>query len=80
MDNSDLNNLEYMFAFLKEVLRIMPPILIVMFRIAKEDHFLTDKIKIKKGNLVTSSMLSVMNNPKYFENPDKFYPERFFEN
>jgi len=71
-----LATLKYTDAFFNEILRIAPPVPGIFFREAIEDHELLG-IKIKKGTLVTTSLPMIHNNPKNFEDPEKFNPDRW---
>jgi len=73
-----VNKLEYFDAFVKEVLRVSPPVPGVFFREALDDNFLGD-IKIKKGTLVTLCLPMIHNNPRVYEDPEKFKPERWLD-
>jgi len=74
----NLAKMEYLEAFLKEVLRVASPFQGVMLREAVQDHNIMD-IKVKKGTIVTISGTMNHFNPNNFENPDKFNPERWLE-
>lgn len=74
----DLNQMEMMHAVLKEALRFYTPAPTVFPRLAETDHDLGG-IKIKKGSSVRPTPIFNYSNPKYFEEPEKFYPERWLE-
>ena len=61
---------------IKETLRIHSPVPDPFSRVSLEDHNIFD-IKIKKGELVNVSFYSQMINPKNFENPLQFNPDRW---
>jgi len=73
---NEVNKMEFMSAFMKEVLRFHAPLKDTFYREAIEDHYLGD-VKVKKGTLVMPP--SIMNdfNPNYYDEPEKFYVERW---
>jgi len=71
-----LNQMNYLHAIFKEVLRFYIPVLGVFPRIAEIDHEL-DGIKIKKGMSVTINPLYNYFNEQYFQGPQSFKPERW---
>lgn len=75
-DYDSLTSLEYLDAFLCEVMRIQPPVLRVE-RIASEDHTFTSGVKVEKGTYVQVPIYSVHHNEEYFDEPEVFRPERF---
>jgi len=62
-----------------EALRMLPPVS-VDFRIAQRDDVLPSGFIVKAGTRVGISNISIGRNPKYFEDPDAFKPERWFLN
>jgi len=73
---SELQKMEYLDAFLKEMLRLSSPTPGLLMREAVDDHEVGG-IKVKKGTLANIGTTMNCSNPKYFEDPDKFEPERF---
>lgn len=72
-----LTTCKYLDAVVSEVLRILPPIFHTD-RVANEDYFLEKyKIHIPKGEVIYMNWYGVMNNSEFWENPEKFDPERF---
>jgi len=71
-----LNQMDYLHAIFKEVLRFYIPVPGVFPRIAETDHEL-DGIKIKKGMSVTINPLYNYFNEQYFQEPESFKPERW---
>ena len=71
-----VNGLELVHAFLRESLRLFPPVTIVSNRIALKDHYLDD-IFIPKGT--TMSVLLVANNynPAIYKDVEEFNPYRW---
>jgi len=72
----DLNKMEYTTAVLKESLRMWTPAPLVFMRQSLRDHTL-EGVPIKKGDLVNVSFISNFYDPKYFEDPETFNPDRW---
>ena len=72
----ELNQMDYMQCVLKETLRLYSPAPIIFPRLAQIDHTIGD-LQIKKGSSVRPTPLYNYSNPKYFEEPEKFKPERW---
>ena len=68
--------MEFFDAFMKETLRMYSPNPGSFPRRAMEDHTIGD-IKIRKGDLVVANAFYNWFNTKYFDEPTKFYPERW---
>jgi len=75
---SEIQKMEYLEAFLKELLRVASPVPGLLLREAVDDHEI-GSIKVKKGTLVNIGTIINNSNPKYFDNPEKFEPERFLD-
>eukprot|EP00330_Aristerostoma_sp_ATCC50986_P011610 CAMPEP_0114582006 /NCGR_PEP_ID=MMETSP0125-20121206/6046_1 /TAXON_ID=485358 ORGANISM="Aristerostoma sp., Strain ATCC 50986" /NCGR_SAMPLE_ID=MMETSP0125 /ASSEMBLY_ACC=CAM_ASM_000245 /LENGTH=125 /DNA_ID=CAMNT_0001774645 /DNA_START=99 /DNA_END=476 /DNA_ORIENTATION=+ len=73
-----LNKMEYLHAVIKETLRLASPAVMLFTRKIEEDIELED-VLIKKGMLTNVCMIANQFNPKYYENPEEFRPERWFE-
>lgn len=71
-----LNQMDFMTAFIKETLRLEPPLLGILDREATKNHTLGD-LKIRKGTAVNIGVLLNNFNPIYHDDPDVFYPERW---
>jgi len=74
----NLNQMELMHAILKETLRLYTPAPTIFPRVAQVDHELMG-LKIKKGMLVRPTPIYNYSNAKYFDQPLKFKPERWFD-
>lgn len=71
----ELREMTYLSQVVDETLRLYPPAWYVE-REALEDDVIND-IPIEKGLIIASSIYSLHRNPKYWENPDTFDPDRF---
>jgi len=78
MTNEILNKLDVTQLVIKETLRLHNPATNLMPREVIKSHKLGN-INLKCGDLVGIHMNVNFSNPKYFENPEKFQPERFVE-
>jgi len=74
-----LGKLEYMNAFLKEVLRVSSPSQEMFLREAIRDHKLGN-VNIKKGTLLNVSLAAQCHNPSNFVEPEVFDPKRWMGN
>ncbi|ESK83213.1 cytochrome p450 [Moniliophthora roreri MCA 2997] len=74
---ADMENLPYMRAVVKEVLRWRPPAPIGVFHSSLEDD-VYEGYHIPKGSWIISNILAMNHDPAtYGEDPDVFRPERF---
>lgn len=62
--------------FLKECLRMWPPAVGILTRMTTKDVQL-GPYTVKKGNLVGANLIGLMNNPKYYDKPEQFNPDRW---
>ncbi|CAL8086120.1 unnamed protein product [Orchesella dallaii] len=77
IDYDELNKLPYLDMFLSEVHRKFPPLGRLERKCVKEYHDPESGLRVPKDGLVVAPLLSLHNDPQYFEHPDKFYPEHF---
>jgi len=71
--------LDYTVSFLKEVLRVFPPLVEPFFRMANQDVRIQDESAsyfIPKGTLIRIPIYSVHMNPQIWSNPSVFNPDR----
>uniref|UniRef100_A0ACD5ZNR2 Uncharacterized protein n=1 Tax=Avena sativa TaxID=4498 RepID=A0ACD5ZNR2_AVESA len=76
--NSDLPELCYMRMVIKEVLRLHPPAALIP-RLTREDCTVMGYDMLKDTN-VFINIFAVSRDPRYWENPEDFNPERFENN
>lgn len=70
-----LQNMPYTNAVLNESMRLFPPAWITDRQNVEDDNL--GQFNIKKGTLIGVSFYELHRNPKYWENPEEFNPERF---
>ena len=70
-----LQKMTYINAVLNESMRLYPPAWITDRQNVSDDTI--DSYHIKKETLIGVSFYELHRNPKYWENPDEFNPERF---
>nr|ANC33512.1 TXS-like protein [Hypericum perforatum] len=78
MNESDLPNLPYLRAVVKEALRLFPPVPLLL------PHFSTDACTvggydIPKGTMLLVNVWAMHRDPKLWDEPTEFRPERFVE-
>ncbi|XP_003741296.1 probable cytochrome P450 49a1 [Galendromus occidentalis] len=73
----DLNDIPYIKACLKESLRLFPSITGVYRKFDKDVVF--SGYNVPKGTVVFADFYITGRNPKYFEEPEKFKPERWLK-
>lgn len=73
-----LLKMEYLNAFIKEVLRCYGPATGLFPRMITEDTEIGG-IKFHRGSAINASLLGAAWNPKYFAEPEVFRPERWLE-
>ena len=71
----DLPNLPYLEMVVKESLRLLPSVW-AYARQAQRD-LVIEGYEIKKGQTITISHIAMGRNPKYYDNPMEFRPERW---
>ncbi|KAK7327809.1 hypothetical protein VNO77_21900 [Canavalia gladiata] len=78
VEESDIQNLPYIRAIIKEAFRLHPPLPVVKRKCVAE--CVIDNYVIPEGALVLFNVWAVGRDPKYWDNPSEFRPERFLEN
>ncbi|XP_029173037.1 cytochrome P450 9e2-like [Nylanderia fulva] len=79
-----LSGMQYLDAVVNEALRLWPPA-IFSDRICMQDFELPPALPgdkpfvVKKGSIVWFPIFGFHRDPKYFEKPNEFYPERFLD-
>jgi cytochrome P450 len=71
----DLPNLPYLEMVVKESLRLLPSVW-AYARQAQRD-LVIEGYPIKKGQTITISHIAMGRNPKYYDDPERFHPERW---
>ena len=71
--------MKYINAIIKESLRIHPPLPVITFRKLERPVKVGSHI-LPKNALCTASAWQIHHNPKYWENPKQYNPERFLTN
>lgn len=77
VDESDVQNLPYIRAIVKETFRLHPPLPVVKRKCVAE--CVIDGYVIPEGALILFNVWAVGRDPKYWERPLEFRPERFLE-
>jgi len=72
-----VKSIKYLDCVLKEGLRLHPPVPIFA-RAAEEDIVIGNNV-VPKGTDLNISVYDLHRNPMYWDNPDEFIPERFFD-
>ena len=78
-----INKIPYLDAFMKEVLRMYPPVGLIFREVAKneifEDTSTNCDVTIPKGTLIGIPIHLLHRHPKYWDQPDTFLPERWLK-
>lgn len=77
VDESDIKNLIYLQAVIKETMRLYPPSSIVGLRSAVEDCTLSSGYKVTAGTRLMVNAWKIHRDQRVWPDPDKFQPERF---
>ncbi|KAJ9153099.1 hypothetical protein P3X46_026583 [Hevea brasiliensis] len=77
VEDSDIPNLHYLQAVVKETLRLYPLVPAIP-RKCREDCQIGG-FDVPKETAVIVNAYSIMRDPELWDNPDKFYPERFLK-
>ncbi|KAB1204822.1 Cytochrome P450 82A3 [Morella rubra] len=77
VDESDIKNLVYLQAIVKETLRLYPPAPIISLRAAMEDCTLSSGYHISAGTRLMVNAWKIHRDERIWSDPHKFWPERF---
>ncbi|KAH0942770.1 hypothetical protein HID58_002407 [Brassica napus] len=78
VEESDLNDLTYLHAIVKETLRLYPPLPLTAYRYVMEDFDITHgNFHVPAGTQVLVNEWKVQRDPKFWFEPELFKPERF---
>ncbi|KAK3154153.1 hypothetical protein QOZ80_2BG0186940 [Eleusine coracana subsp. coracana] len=75
VEESDISQLPYLQAMVKEVLRLHPPVAMTYYR--AEATVEVQGYQIPQGTIIILNISAVHRNENTWDNPDKFEPERF---
>ncbi|XP_078171913.1 desmethyl-deoxy-podophyllotoxin synthase-like [Carex rostrata] len=76
VSEADLDNLNYLHLVIKETLRLHPPVPLLLPRQCREACRIFD-YDIAEGMTVLINVWAIGRDPKYWEDPEEFKPERF---
>ncbi|MDH5646564.1 MAG: cytochrome P450, partial [Candidatus Heimdallarchaeota archaeon] len=74
---NDLENATYLHGCLKEALRLYPPIWLQTRK--NNEEVIIDNVHIPKGSIILMPQYMIHRDPKYWEHPNEFRPERFLQ-
>ncbi|KAJ0680288.1 putative cytochrome P450 [Helianthus annuus] len=78
INQDDIGNMKYLKAVLKETLRLHPPIPTLVPRVARQDAKVMG-YDIAKGTRVIINAWAIARDPKVWDDPNEFRPERFLD-
>lgn len=71
-----LDESPYLRAFVKEVLRLRPPVIMVPY-LAKKSFPIEENYTVPKGSIVIPSFWNSLHDKDVYQDPDTFLPERW---
>ena len=71
-----LEKMIYTRSAIREVLRLVPPVIMVPY-LATKDFPLTEDYTVPKGSIVIPSLYNSLHDPAVYPDPETFAPERF---
>ncbi|KAM3280482.1 hypothetical protein ACQJBY_047333 [Aegilops geniculata] len=77
--STDLSELRYMRMVIKEVFRLHPPVPLLIPRETREDCKIMG-YDMPKGTNIFVNVFAISRDPKYWDSPEEFKPERFQNN
>ncbi|KAK8717528.1 hypothetical protein V6N13_044791 [Hibiscus sabdariffa] len=77
VEESDIKNLVYLQAVVKETLRLYPPSPILALRAAMEDCTLSNGYRVTPGTRLLLNAWQIHHDERVWSNPNEFKPERF---
>ena len=78
IETMDINKMEYMKCVIKESLRLHPPVPLLVPR-ETTDMVDIEGYRVGAGTSVLVNVWAIQRDPKIWENPNQFIPERFME-
>lgn len=78
LDENDLPNLHYLNNVITETLRLYPPVPLLLPHESVEDCTICG-YEVPKGTMLLTNLWTIQRDPKLWDEPNKFKPERFNE-
>ncbi|ODV95315.1 hypothetical protein PACTADRAFT_50055 [Pachysolen tannophilus NRRL Y-2460] len=78
LTGSLIDEMKYTYCVVKETLRYRPPVLMVPY-VVKKAYPINDNYTVPKGSMVIPTVYPALHDPKIYENPDEFIPERWLD-
>ncbi|KAF4307737.1 Cytochrome P450 [Botryosphaeria dothidea] len=72
-----VKNIAYLDHIINEVLRLRPPVPSGLSRTAPPEGLRIDDVFVPGGTVMSIPAHTIQRDPRYFEDPDEFYPERW---
>lgn len=76
IDESDLAQLPYLHSIISETLRMYPPVPMLVPHESSEEC-MVEGFRVPRGTMLLVNIWAIQNDPKIFEEPTRFKPERF---
>lgn len=78
LKESDIANLPYLQAIVKETLRLYPPAALLIPHAAREDCIIGG-YHVSRGTRLVVNAWMIQRDPRLWSDPEKFFPERFID-